>query len=437
MIGVALAVYGAFPDAEAMAGTEPIRGASSAGRGDHADAQRTAAPGVSRSMVVLLAAAVGAAVANRYYIEPLLSLVAGKLRVSDTAAGLLVTCAQVGYVLGLALLVPLGDLAERRRLITIMLLGAGVAAAACAAAPGLFALASALVVLGLCSVAAQILIPFAADLAAEHERGRVVGSVTSGLLIGILAARTVAGLAADVGGFRLTFALAAAVMITFAVILCRVLPSTPTVERRGYWALLGSVVELVAAEPVLRQRMILGLLQMAGFAVLWTPSAFLLSGPPYHYRTVTIGLFGLVGAAGVSCAPAAGRLADRGHGRLVLTGCLVITLVSWALLALGRTSLVALVAGIVLLDLGAQAAQVNHQSAIYALGPGVRSRLNAAYMVTFCLGGVLGSLTAATVYGVAGWTGTCLLGAGIAATALVVWLSTQRIGSRAHQARRN
>jgi predicted MFS family arabinose efflux permease len=378
--------------------------------------------------VLLLAIAVGAAVANIYYVQPLLNLVADTFGVSEAAAGLLVTCSQAGYLAGLALLVPLGDLRERRRLVTTMLVGAGIALAACAAAPSFGVLAGALIVAGALSAVAQIIVPLAATLAAPHERGQVVGSVMSGLLIGILGARIVSGVAAELGGVRLIFALAAGLMLAMALLLRRALPHLPPVEHLSYRSALGSVRELIATEPVLRQRMMLGALQMAGFTMLWTAVAFLLGGPPYHYGVAVIGLFGLAGVAGALVAPVAGRLADRGRGRVALSAFLTAILASWALLAAGASSLVALVAGIVLLDLGVQGAQISNQSTIYALRPEARSRLTTAYMVSLFLGGVIGSLLAAGVYGASGWGATCALGAALAATALAVWAATQRRG---------
>jgi predicted MFS family arabinose efflux permease len=378
--------------------------------------------------VLLLAIAVGAAVANIYYVQPLLNLVADTFGVSKAAAGLLVTCSQAGYLAGLALLVPLGDLRERRRLVTTMLVGAGIALAACAAAPSFGVLAGALIVAGALSAVAQIIVPLAATLAAPHERGQVVGSVMSGLLIGILGARIVSGVAAELGGVRLIFALAAGLMLAMALLLHRTLPRLPPVEHLSYRSALGSVLELIAAEPVLRQRMMLGALQMAGFTMLWTAVAFLLGGPPYHYGEALIGLFGLAGVAGALVAPVAGRLADRGRGRLALTAFLTAILASWALLAAGATSLTALIAGIVLLDLGVQGAQISNQSTIYALRPEARSRLTTAYMVSLFLGGVIGSLLAAGVYAAAGWGATCALGAVLAATALAIWAATRGRG---------
>jgi predicted MFS family arabinose efflux permease len=383
-----------------------------------------------RSLVLLLAVAVGSTVANLYYVQPLLNVIAGDLGVSQTAAGLLVTCAQLGYVVGLALIVPLGDLRERSRLVTVLLAGAGIALAVSAASPSFAVLAAALVAVGTLSCVTQILVPLAATLAAPQERGKVVGSVMSGLLIGILAARVVAGAVAQVGGWRLMFALAAGLMVLLALVLRRALPRLEAIDPMPYPRALGTVLELIAAEPVLRQRMALAFFQMAGFSVLWTSLAFLLGGEPYDYDEAVIGLFGLAGVAGAIAASAAGRLADAGRGGIALTASLLAVLVSWGLLDAGRTSLVALVAGIVLLDLGVQGAQISNQTRIYGLAPEARSRLTTAYMVALFAGGVLGSTLSASVYGAAGWDATCALGAGLALCGLAVWAATERAQRR-------
>ncbi|HEY1538528.1 MAG TPA: MFS transporter [Solirubrobacteraceae bacterium] len=382
---------------------------------------------ISKALVLLLAIAVGASVANIYYIQPLLNVVRGEFGVSDTIAGLLVTCSQVGYVVGLALLVPLGDLCERRRLVSTVLVVAAAALAACAAAPTFAVLAGALVAVGALSVVAQILVPLAASLAAPQERGQVVGSVMSGLLIGILTARIVSGIVAQIGGFRLIFALASGAMLVLAIVLRRMLPRVPATEDMTYPSALRSVFELIASEPVLRQRMAIAALMMANFTVLWTSVAFLLGASPYDYGEAAIGLFGLAGVAGASIAPFAGRWSDRGRGRVALSAFLVAVLASWALLDAGATSVIALVAGIALLDLGVQGAQISNQSAIYALRPEARSRLTTAYMVAMFIGGVVGSLLAASVYGAGGWSAICVLGAGFATVAIVVWAASERV----------
>ncbi len=237
---------------------------------------------ISRALVLVLAIAVGAAVANIYYVQPLLNVLGDAFGVSETMAGLLVTCAQVGYVAGLALLVPLGDLRERSRLVTTLLLGAAVALAVCAAAPSFGILAAGLIAVGALSCVAQILVPLAATLAGPKERGQVVGTVMSGLLVGILGARIVSGLVAQLGGWRLMFALAAAAMLALSLVLRRVLPRLAAVAPMAYRAALSSVLALIREEPVLRQRMTLGVFQMAGFSVLWTSIAFLLGAAPYR-----------------------------------------------------------------------------------------------------------------------------------------------------------
>jgi predicted MFS family arabinose efflux permease len=383
---------------------------------------------MSRGLVALMAFACGATVANLYYIQPLLSVVGRDLHVSDGTAGLLVTCAQIGYVAGLAFVVPIGDIVERRGLVSGILVGTAVAAAACAVAPNFAFLAGALIALGALSVVVQIIVPFASTLAAPEERGQVVGTVLSGLLMGILLARTLSGVVAQVGGWRLVFALAAVGMLLLSLALSRMLPKVKQVDPMSYRAALRSVITLIAREPVLRQRMALGGLTFAGFSVLWTSIAFLLSSKPYGYGEGVIGLFGLAGAAGALISPVVGRLADRGHNQLAATVLLVLVLVSWGLLALGATSLVALIAGIVVLDLGVQGTQSSNQAAIYGLVPEARGRLTTAFVVSVFLGGIAGSAVSSAVYAAAGWHAVCAVGAGLAALAIVAFAATRRLG---------
>jgi predicted MFS family arabinose efflux permease len=388
--------------------------------------QTEAPPRVTRRLVLLLATACGAAVATNYYAQPLLHTIGVTFGVADSTAGLLVTAGQTGYAIGLAFLVPLGDLLERRRLITGMLVVAAASLAVASAAPDFATLVSALAVAGVTTVAAQIIVPMAASLAADDQRGRVVGTVMSGLMIGVLLARIISGLIASVAGWRPVFVVAGAILLVLAGTLRRALPETGPGAQISYRALLASVVRLVRGEPVLRQRMALGAASMGCFSILWTSVAFLLSGPPYHYGDAVIGLFGLAGLAGAVAAPRVGRLADRGQGRRATLGAIVILLASWGLLALGTRSLAALIVGIVLLDLGAQALHISNQSAIYTLHPQARSRVNTAYMVAYFVGGATMSAAASLVYSVARWGGVCALGALASAAALIFWLRTSR-----------
>lgn len=382
---------------------------------------------MSRLLVALLAITSGATAANLWYITPLLNEVAGDLHASKAAVGLLVTAVQGGYVIGLALLVPLGDLHERRGLIARVLVGTAIAAALCAAAPTIGWLAASLALLGLTACVAQIVVPLASLLAGPHERGQVVGMVMSGLLVGVLLARTVSGLVAEIAGWRAVFVFAAASMLTLSLVLRRALPRVEATGSLTYPALLSSILTLIREEPVLRQRMALGACSMACFSILWTAIAFLLGDPPYDYGEGTIGLFGLLGAIGALIAPIAGRWADRGHARAALTGFLLLVLVSWSLLALGSTSLIALMAGIVVADAGVQGTHISNQAAIYALAPELRSRLATAYMVAYFLGGTAGALLGTVAYGAGGWEAACAVGAAIMVVALVLWERTWQV----------
>jgi predicted MFS family arabinose efflux permease len=407
---------------DAVRGTAPGPGPRARAPAIGADGR----PELSRRLVVLLAVACGAAVASNYYAQPLLHTIGASFGVPGSTAGLLVTAAQVGYAAGLAFLVPLGDVLERRRLITRLMVITSAALAVAAAAPDIAVLGGALAAVGVTTVAAQIIVPMTASLAAEQQRGRAVGTVMSGLMIGILMARVVSGLVAATVGWRPVYVIAAVVMLLLAAVLRRMLPTVQPSGNSSYRVLLRSVLTLIRSEPVLRQRMVLGAVAMGSFSILWTSVAFLLSGPPYHYGSAVIGLFSLAGLAGAVAAPQVGRLADRGHGRLGTLGTVVILMASWGLLALGAHSLAALIPGIVLLDLGAQALHISNQSDIYALRAEVHSRLNTAYMVAYFTGGAVMSAAASLVFSTAGWSGVCVLGALTAAAGLAVWPWTRR-----------
>lgn len=382
---------------------------------------------LDRRLVALLAVATGVGAANIWYVQPLLNEIGRAFSISDAAAGLLVTAVQAGYVIGLAFVVPLGDLLERRALISGLMAATALAAVACAVAPSIGVLYGALAVLGLTACVAQVLVPLASHLAGPSERGAIVGTVMSGLLIGILLARTVSGLIAELGGWRLVYVVAAVVMLALAVVLRRALPRVEPTTETSYGGLLRSVVSLVAQEPVLRQRMAIGFLVMAGFTALWTTSTLLLGAEPYGYSEGVIGLFGIAGVAGALIAPLAGRWADQGHGRLAMTVFLVLLIVGWGLLLLGTTSLAFYIAGIVVFDFGVQGAHINNQTTIYALAPEARSRLTTAYMTAYFLGGTVGSLLGSAAYDLGGWHEVCGLGALLAGLAVVLWAATQRV----------
>ncbi len=379
---------------------------------------------IERSLVLVMALSTGLAVANLYYAQPLLPVIGKQLHMSSGLSGAIVTVAQAGYAASLLFVLPLGDVVERRRLAATLAVASAFALLWLGSSPSAAVLLPAAFVLGATSVLAQVLVPFSASLAADNERGRVVGIVMSGLLIGILLARTISGaLAQAAGSWRVVYFVAAGVMITEAAVLRWRLPAYKEPRGLTYGAVLRSVLALLMQEPVLRLRALYGLLSFGTFSVLWTSLAFELSRH-YHYSSVIIGLFGLAGAAGAFTATVAGRLSDKGEAKRATGVTTILLAMSWVALWAGGKHVVWLVVGIVVLDIGAQGLHITNQGEIYKLHPEARSRLTAAYMVIFFVGGAIGSAIAATVYERAGWSALCVAGEGFALATVVLWLVT-------------
>ncbi|OUM34037.1 MFS transporter [Pseudomonas sp. 1239] len=381
---------------------------------------------LSRALILLMATATGLAVASNYYAQPLLHSIAQHFGLTTATAGSIVIAAQLSYGAGLLLLAPLGDLFEQRRLIVSMIAIATVGLLISAFAPSLMWLLIGTTLTGLFSVVAQVLVPMAAGLSDPSERGRVVGTLMSGLLLGILLARTAAGFMATLGDWRSIYLLAAALMALSAIALARALPERHQHAGLKYPALIGSVFRLFVDEPVLRLRSLLGLLSFCLFALFWTPLAFLLAAEPYHYSDAVIGLFGLAGAAGALAANWAGRLADRGKGSLGTTVGLLALVLAWVPLAFAQVSLAALLIGVLVLDLAVQLVHVSNQNAVIALRPEARNRLNAGYITCYFIGGALGSLLGTQLFQANGWNGIVVAGLMIGGVALVVWLWVER-----------
>jgi predicted MFS family arabinose efflux permease len=383
---------------------------------------------MGRGTVFLFGVAAAVAVGNLYYIQPLLNLIASGFGVSHGTAGLLVAVIQVGYLAGLALIVPAGDMLDRHRLIAAMFVLCGVAAVCCAVAPTIATLAIALAALGTLAVVAQVVLPYAAALAAPEQQGEVVGTILGCALIGILLARIASGLIAELGGWRLVYLCAAVVMALLALLLYRLLPREVAQNKGPYRAVLRSVFRLIGEEPVLRQRMFLGACIHACFSILWTSLTFLLGSSAYGYGEGVIGLFGFAGLAGVLIAPLSGKFVDRGHIRLATTLFLCELVASWGLLFFGRSSLIALILGIVFLDMAIQGTHINNQATIYGLRAGAGSRLITGYQVSIFIGLIVGSALASLLYEAAGWEAVCAAGAAFALLALAVWVGTRGRG---------
>jgi predicted MFS family arabinose efflux permease len=385
------------------------------------------ADGLPRGLVLLFAIACGLSVANIYFAFPLLDAMARDFAIAPGAIGMVVTMTQIGYALGLVLIVPLGDLLDRRRLIVSQAVLSALALIVVGLAPTAFVLLAGMIVVGLLAVAVQVLVAFAASLARPAERGRIVGAVTSGVVIGILLARFVSGVLADLGGWRSVYLCSAALMLAMAGLLLRMLPDRPrTGAAPSYPKLIGSLATLFREEPILRIRGVIAFLIFASFNVLWAPLALPLAAPPLSLSHSAIGLFGLAGLAGALAAGRAGHFADRGLAQWTTGISLTLMLLAWLPIALLHSSLWALASGVVLIDLAIQAVHVTNQSLIFALRPEARSRLVAAYMVFYSIGSASGAIASTSVYAAAGWAGVCGLGAAIALLALLFWAATSR-----------
>jgi predicted MFS family arabinose efflux permease len=420
---------GVCPAAETP-GQTPLAGRQAAtAAGPASPGQRGLSPGLVRLMAVTCAVTV----ANLYYAQPLLQSISDSLRVSQGSASLLVTVGQLGYAGGLLFIVPAGDIMRRRPLLTGMLAFCAVTLVGAALAPSLAVLAAAIALCCVTSVVVQMLVPYAATLASDNERSRVIGTLMGGLLIGILLSRTFAGVVAEFGGWRTVYGIAAVLMALTAVMLRRVLPDHAPQLTISYREQLRGVLDIARAEPVLRWRSLIAACGFGSFGAFWTTVTFLLSGPQYGFSQLAIGLFALVGAAGAITSMAAGRVLDKRPGlRWPVTGAsLALLAASYVLIGLGgahlgAASLVLLIFGVLVMDACVQGTHVINQSVIYDLLPQARSRLTTVYVTTMFAGGAVGSAVGAQAYDHWGWAGATLVAAAFPVLGLLFWLASRR-----------
>ncbi|MGV2455073.1 MFS transporter [Acinetobacter seifertii] len=382
-----------------------------------------------RGVILLFAIASGASVANVYYAQPLLDILAKDFNISHASIGGVVTATQIGCALALLFLVPLGDLVNRRRLMTLQLLALVSALLVVAFAHSVSVLLAGMLAVGLLGTAmTQGLIAYSASAAAPHEQGHIVGTAQSGVFIGLLLARIFSGGISDIAGWRGVYFCAAILMLILALPLWKRLPhlKTQSVNMR-YLQLLTSMFKLLRQEKVLQVRGVLALLMFAAFNIFWSALVLPLSAPPYSFSHTVIGAFGLVGAVGALAAARAGYWADHGYGQRTSAIALLILLSAWVPLSLMDYSLWALIIGIVLLDLGGQALHVTNQSMIFRTHPEAHSRLVGLYMLFYAVGSGLGAISTTVTYAYAGWLGVCTLGASVSCLALLFWWITRKV----------
>ena len=380
---------------------------------------QTSAHRLPRGLILLLAVVAGASVANIYYNQPILSLIAHSFNVPGATAAQVVAATQFGYAAGLVLLVPLGDGMDRRKLILWQAAGLVAALGLVMAAPTLLMLTVASVAVGIGATIAQQVVPIAAGLAAPEHRGRTVGTVMSGLLAGVLLARTISGAVGGAFGWRVMYGFGMAVAVAVFVALYAFLPGSPAAHPHPYGRLLASLGQVLRRYRVLQRAALVQGLLFACFSVFWATLALRLESPAFGLGPVYAGLFGVLGLVGVVAAPMAGSLSDR-HGPDGVTRIGIAAVLSAFVLMAVVPGIIGLVLGVVALDAGMQLAMISQQSTVLALDDELRGRINTVYVTALFIGGAVGSALASVAWGHFGWPGICALGAALALTALIV-----------------
>lgn len=383
------------------------------------------APVLTPRITLLFSLTSALAVANVYSAQPLLESMSVSLKVPPGTIGSVITATQAGYAAGLIFLVPLGDRVNRKTLVITHLLLSVLALTAAGLSQNLATLLCAMLFTGLMAVVVQLMVAWAAILAAPQRRGQVVGTVTSGIVLGILLARFISGTIADLAGWRVVYLTAAGLMLLIACLLGKVMPSTaPRRPTPTYLSLLLSVFRLFFTEPQLRKRGLFALLIFAAFSMLWTSMVMPLSAMSLSHTQ--IGLFGLAGIAGALAASRAGLWADGGRGQQATGTALAVLTLSWLPIAYTETSLLWLLIGIITLDFAVQTIHVTNQSILIAARPDAASRLVGAYMCFYSVGSALGAITATALYALWGWPSVCFAGALVSASAFLFWAGSRQ-----------
>ncbi|NIG53742.1 MFS transporter [Chitinophaga sp. Cy-1792] len=381
---------------------------------------------LSKWTITVMALCTGLIVANIYYCQPLLVLMSDEFGVSVENAGQVTFFTQLGYALGLLFCVPLGDMLEKKRQIILMTLAAATALALSALSLNITMLKVTGLMIGFTSVVPQLILPLAATLSSNENRGKVIGVVMSGLLIGILLSRTLSGIVGHHLGWRGMFWIAAGISLLLAVFMFFTFPKSAPAFKGTYGDLMKSLMTLTKEQPVLREASAINACVFAMFGLFWTTVVFLLSEAPFHYGSDKIGLMGLAAAAGAMGAPLVGRIADKKNPRIAIGYGIIFLFIGFFLFFFFKTEIIGIIIGIIAIDLGLQSIHVSNQTRVYALIPSARNRLNTVFMTTSFIGTALGSGIGLWVWKVGEWTGVCIAGTGFIMIALLIYLLTYK-----------
>ena len=376
---------------------------------------------LSKTNVLFMAACTGLIVANLYYCQPLIILIAKEFKIPEANAGTMTYLTQAGYAIGLFFMVPLGDKIERKKQILITTFASVIALIIAAVAPSFFVLQIASLLIGITSIVPQLILPLAASLSAPEQRGKVVGTIMSGLLIGILLSRTLSGFIGQLFGWRSMFWIAAGICLLIFFVIQNKFPVNKPQFEGSYGQLIQSLFTLIKTQPVLREATLINVFCFAQFGAFWTTMVLLLSDAPFHFNSAAIGLFGIVGASGALAAPLVGKLGDKGNSRKAIGYACLLLLISFVVYYFSAENVIGIVIGIVLMDIGIQGVHISNQTRVYSLLPEARNRLNTVFMSFSFLGTAAGSAYGLLLWKLGGWHAVTIGCAVLALLALLVY----------------
>ena len=381
---------------------------------------------LSKSKVLFMAVCTGLIVDNLYYCQPLIVLIAKEFGILEADAGSITYLTQAGYAIGLFFMVPLGDKIERKRQIMITTFASVIALIIAATAKSYFILEIASLLIGITSIVPQLILPLAASLSDPSQRGKVVGTVMSGLLVGILLSRTLSGFVGELWGWRAMFWIAAGLCLSILIVIQKQFPFNKPTFKGTYGQLIQSLFTLIKEQPLLREATLINVFCFAQFGAFWTTMVLLLSADPFHFNSATIGLFGIVGASGALAAPLVGKLGDKGGSRIAVGyGCMLMAL-SFIVFYFSGQSVIGIVIGIVLIDIGIQGVHISNQTRVYSIIPEARNRMNTVFMSFSFLGTAAGSALGLILWQIGGWHAVTLGCLGLCALAFSVYAFTYK-----------